>query len=227
MAELNKELFKGKTPENLNQKIQQIMGYYNQSIKVYPEYYSSYNNIGTIYFTVLASASKNSGDSVKAREYYKTGILYFKKAISMNPEYTEAFFNMAYSYEMIGEYDSAMINYRKNLNLKPDNVRSLSNLANIYFNKFNNYDSALAINNRIMEINPETDIPYVNFGTYALKRSDTLAAVGFYETALEKFPQNYDLASKLSRYYQNKDQEKYQKYNKMAADAKKILMTKE
>ncbi|MFH0867671.1 MAG: hypothetical protein V1904_15885, partial [Bacteroidota bacterium] len=176
MAELNKMLYKGQTPPHLNQKIDLIIGYFNQSIKIYPEYYSSYNNIGTIYFTILAGSVKNSGDSVKARDYYKTGISYFKKAISLFSGYIEAYFNLAYSYEMIGEYDSAVVCYRKNIALKHDNMRAMSNLANIYFNQYENFDSALAINKRMMKINPDSDIPYINLGTYSLKKSDTITA---------------------------------------------------
>jgi len=226
MSELNKSLFKGQAPPDLNQQIKLIIDYYNQSIKIYPEYSSSYNNIGTIYFTVFASSAKNNGDTLLANKYYKTGIPYFKKAISMNSEYAEAYFNLAYSYEMIGKYDSAMICYRKNISLKPDNVRSYSNLANIYFNQYDNYDSAVAINHRSMISNPDADAPYINLGTYSLKRADTIAAVKYYETALEKFPSNYNLATKLSNYYFNKDQIKYLKYKQMAEDSKKELNAK-
>ncbi|MFH0865913.1 MAG: tetratricopeptide repeat protein, partial [Bacteroidota bacterium] len=172
-------------------------------------------------------SAKNNGDTIKAKEYYKKGISYFKTAISMNPEYIEAFFNLAYSYEMINKYDSAIINYRKNIELKPDNIRSMSNMANIYFSKYENYDSAIAINDRIMKISPESDIPYVNLGTYSLKKGDTITAVNYYETALEKFPKNFDLASKLSNYYKGNDQEKYFKYQQMAIEAKKEFMEQE
>lgn len=226
MAELNKLLFKGQPPKDLNQKLTQIIGFYNQSIKIYPDYYSSYNNIGTIYFTVLASSAKNNGDTILAAKYYRKGIPYFKKAISMKPDYAEAYFNLAYSYEMIGNYDSALYCYRKNISIKPDNVRSMSNLANMYFNVFNLYDSAVAINKRIIVLNPESDAPYINLGTYSLKRSDTIGAVKMYETALEKFPSNYNLAAKLSKYYFNKDKEKYLKYQQMAEKAKKEFNAK-
>lgn len=226
MAETNKMLFKGQTPADLNQRIKKIVTYYNQSLKIYPEYYSSYNNIGTIYFTLLASSAKNSGDSLKAREYYQIGKSYFRKAISMKSDYVEAYFNLAYTYEMLGDYDSAMVNYRMNLSLKPDNIRSMSNLANIYFTEYKNTDSAFSINKRMMEINPDSDIPYINLGTYALKLSDTLTAVGYYEKALEKFPQNYDLSAKLSKYFKGKDQEKYLKYQQMSIDSKREFMEK-
>jgi tetratricopeptide (TPR) repeat protein len=221
MAELNKLLFKGTPPANLNQQLKQIIDYYNQSIKIYPDYYSSYNNIGTIYFTVLASSAKANGDTLLAKKYYMTGIPYFKKAISMNPEYYEAYFNLAYSYEMIGKYDSAMICYRKNIALKSDNMRSYSNMANLYFNYYNNYDSAISINRRMILIDPKSDAPYINLGTYSLKRSDTVSAVKYYETALEKFPTNFNLAAKLSKYYYNRDQAKFLKYKNMSEEGKK------
>lgn len=226
MAELNKLLFKGTPPSDLNQRLNLIIQYYNQSIKIYPNYYSSYNNIGTIYFTVLASSASSRGDTALATKYYKIAIPYFRKAISMKPTYNEAYFNLAYSYEMINDIDSAIYCYRKNISLDPVNVRAYSNLANIYYNKFNNYDSAIALNKRCMMHSPDADGPYLNLGTWSLKRGDTLAAIANYETALEKYPQNYNLATKISSYYYNRDEKKYLKYSKMAEDGKKAMMEK-
>lgn len=224
MQELNAKIFKGQVPADINDQIDKIIAYYNRSIEIYPDYYSSYNNIGSVYFTVLAGSAKNMGDTAKAVTLYRKGISYFKKAISMCPDYTEAFFNLAYSYEMINKYDSAIYFYRKNIALKPDNIRSLSNMANLYFNKYKNYDSAASINNRIIRIDSTSDTPYVNLGTYSLKRGDTTTAINYYETAIRKFPKNFDLAAKLSRYYKGRDNDKYLKYQKMAFDAKKEFM---
>jgi protein O-mannosyl-transferase len=224
MAEMSKMLYKGQTPPSLFENLKTIIGYYERSIEIYPEYYSSYNNIGSIYFTIYGNNAAKNGDTLKARQYYRTGIGYFNKALSINPDYPEALYNIAYSYEMVGSYDTAIVNYRKNLLVKPDNIKSMSNMANLYFNKFDNYDSAVAITNRMMEVNSESDIPYINMGTYSLKRGDTLAAIENYELAMEKFPKNFDLAGKLSNYYAKKDPEKSLKYQKMFIDGKKKFL---
>jgi protein O-mannosyl-transferase len=228
MTEMQNSISRGKPPAQINQRIDSIFDYFNQSLKIYPDYYSSYNNMGSIYYTILGSSARNMKDTAKARECYNTAITYFQKALDINPDYPEALFNIACSYEMIGEYDKALINYRKNIALKSDNIRSLSNMANLYFNQFDNYDSAVAINERIMKIDTSSSIPYLNLGGYSIKRdSNIVAALGYFETAMDKSPENYELATKLSKYYNGKDAKKYLKYKQMAEDAKKKLEDKD
>jgi tetratricopeptide (TPR) repeat protein len=223
-TELNEILFKGIRPAYLKSRVDSIIFIYKRCLDVYPEYYSSYNNIGSVYFTIMKD--------------YATAIPYFEKAISMHPDYVEASFNIAFSYEMLGRikkdssldkaanycFISAIKYYDKAIKLKPDYIRAMSNLANLYFNILGNTDSALAINKRIMRINPNTDMPYVNLGNYSLIKGDTISAVQYMEKSVELVPQNYETCMRLSHYFNNKhDLQKADKYMQMAQKAKKEI----
>ena len=139
-------------PDNLKEKVDSILKYYRRSCEIYPGYYSSFNNIGSVYFTVLKD--------------YKTASYYFTKAIQLNPKYSEAYYNLAYSTQMEGEINAAIRYYNKAISLKPDYIKALSNLANLYYDEKGQFDSAVAINKKIMAIDTASDIPYVNIGNY-------------------------------------------------------------
>jgi protein O-mannosyl-transferase len=206
LTEVNKELFKGNTPRDLKEKIDMIFKHYKRSIEIYPEYSSSWNNIGSVYFTILQD--------------YRSSMPYFKKAIEIDPEYTEAYFNLGYSYEKLNKYDSALYNYNKAIGVNPNYYRAISNKANVY-NALGKMDSAILINKDLMKRNPSSDQPYVNIGNYYLKKGDTITAISYMEQAAVKFPDNADLCLNLSKYFKaKKDSIKSEKFLNMAIDAK-------
>jgi tetratricopeptide (TPR) repeat protein len=219
--ELTEKLVKGIIPPDLNSKADSIILLYKRCLDIYPEYYSSYNNIGSVYFTI--------------KKDYATAITYFKKALDIHSDYIEAWFNMAYSYEMLGKvkqynkldkdaldcFHHAVNAYKSAIQLKPDYVKAMSNLANIYMNELGNADSAIALNKKIMQIDPTTDLPYVNFANYNLHRGDTVAAMQYMEKAVEVYPLNYEACVRLSKYFNSKhDYLKADKYLQLAEKAK-------
>jgi protein O-mannosyl-transferase len=209
LSQVKKEIFNGNVPADLEQKVDSIIRYYQKSIDIYPNYYSSYNNIGTVYFAIIKDFEK--------------GIPYFIKALQLKPDYPEASYNLAYSYEMSGKFDDAIRCYRNTIAMKPDNIKAMSNLANIYFDNKGYYDSAVALNKKIMTVDTASDIPYVNIGNYYLKKKDTITAVSYMEIAVKKFPLNYNLCKNLSKYFTLRDPAKSEKYYNMAVKAQKQI----
>ena len=207
---MNKSLFNGQVPPDLKEKVDSIIKYYKRSVEIYPDYYSSINNIGSVYFTVMKD--------------YNKAIPYFLQSIKINPKYTEAYFNLAYSTQMQGNITDAIWYYRKSIALKPDYSRALSNLANLYYDSKGETDSAMAINKRIMKIDSTSDLPYVNIANYYLKSKDTVNAVAYMERAVKKFPLNYKLCQNLAKYFANKDVAKSERYSDMAVKARKKVM---
>ncbi len=207
---MNKSLFNGQVPPDLKEKVDSIIKYYKRSVEIYPDYYSSINNIGSVYFTVMKD--------------YNKAIPYFLQSIKINPKYTEAYFNLAYSTQMQGNITDAIWYYRKSIALKPDYSRALSNLANLYYDSKGETDSAMAINKRIMKIDSTSDLPYVNIANYYLKSKDTVNAVAYMEKAVKKFPLNYKLCQNLAKYFANKDVAKSERYSDMAVKARKKVM---
>lgn len=220
LADINKSLDKGIIPERLTEKADSILFFFRRSVAVFPQYYSSYNNIGTVYFTILAGLEP---DSVKKLRYYQTSVSYFEKALEIKPDYADASYNLAFAYERTGKYRDAIRYYMKTLHDKPDNIKAMSNMANIYNDRINKFDSAVMINKMIMDTDPASDLPYVNMGSYYIMQNKMDVAVLYLDTALQKSPQNYQLASFLENYYRNRNIEMAERYRKISAHAQELL----
>lgn len=180
------------------EKIQLAIKHYKQALKVYPEHYSSLNNLGLIYFVLF--------------KQYDVAIMYFEKAIKTNPRKKDmTYFNLAYSYEMLNNYPQAIKYYKEAININPVFIRAKSNLANLYY-KIGDFETSVKINEEIMKIDNNIDIPYINIGNYYLMKSDTITAISYMEKASEKYPPNYNLCMNLSRYFKQKGNLKKAEY---------------
>ena len=210
--EIMKSLLKGVTPNNMNTATDSIINFYKRSLEICPDLYSSYNNIGSEYFTVLKD--------------YEKAIPYFIKALETKPDYLEANYNLAYSYEMLGKYKEAAKYYSSSIKIKPDYLQAYNNLANICFFKLGNLDTAILLNNQMMKVDPDINQPLINIGNYYLNRKDTITALIYLEKAIAKVPDNYKLCAFLSNYYKKRDKEKSDKYQKLGIDAKNKFMEK-
>lgn len=88
--------------------------YYRKSVEIYPEYKTSWNNMGTLYFNQLR-------DFEEAKKCYE-------KAIELDPEYVTALFGLAYYYEIKEEYAKSKTYFERVIKLEPDNVRAMDHL---------------------------------------------------------------------------------------------------
>lgn len=220
ISDINKSMNQGIRPPNLQAKVDSILYFFNRSVKIFPAYYSSYNNIGLVYFTILAGIET---DSLKRMNYCDTSLTYFKKALDVKPDYSDASYNLAFASEKTGRYADAIKYYRMTIRVKPGNITAMSNMANIYHDNYKNFDSAMILNKLIMKTDPSSDVPYENIGTYYMMKDDMITAVKYFEIAMDKYPGNYRLASYLESYFINKDKIKAEKYRLMAADGQNFV----
>ena len=151
-------------------------------------------------------------------KYFGMAHDYYNSALKAKPNYDEAIFNIGNTYELQGIYDSAIIYYEKGIEIQGERVNTLSKLANAYFLEMN-FDKAYALNKRIMELNPNTSIPYVNMGNYYMKFNDPKTAVGFYVTAVEKGAQKEVSKLLVDYYVENKQPSKVEYYQRKYKEA--------
>lgn len=83
--------------------IEKAIIYYSKAIELDSSYDIAYNNLGVVFLDGL-------GDAARAKEYFKT-------AVSINPQYVLAHFNLARSHEVLNEKITAAKQYQKALNL--------------------------------------------------------------------------------------------------------------
>jgi len=199
--EIFTDISNNKKPENAEEKLRLAVKHYQQSINVYEDYFSSYNNLAFLYYQFY-------------KEYNKA-IPYLQKAINLRPDYTEAYFNMGYCYQMLGNYNAAEKSYFDALSIDSNFTQAYSNLGDVYLLK-KDYPKAVEMNTILMKMIPERDVAYINLGKIYLTQGDTLNSIRNFEIAAEKSPDNTDLLYNLAGFYERKgNKEKTAYYNKL------------
>lgn len=201
------DLFKMPAGIQKNNLINECIFHYKKALEIYPDYTVSNNNIGSIYFTFL-------GD-------FNTALPYFKRAVQLDSNYLEAYYNLAYTYEKLGMPDSAVLNFEKVLTIKPTYVQAYERMNSIYFST-GNFDQAIELNLRAAGVMPEYGAMYfVNAGNMYSAKHDTLRALNYFIKAFEKEPQNKDLCIHIARVYEKtRNQQKAEEYFRKAEELK-------
>ncbi|MCB0804192.1 MAG: tetratricopeptide repeat protein [Bacteroidales bacterium] len=118
-----------------------------------------------------------TGDTLK-------GIRNFQRAIDMNQDYFEAYMQLGVLYA--GKKNSLAIDYFKNaLNIQPDNIDALYNLA-MFYQDYGEFEKAISNYKSIIEIDPSFFLAFYNIGYINLVYlSDYDAAIEYFTDAIE------------------------------------------
>ncbi len=240
MKRANRELAKPVNPYKfIIGIIDKAEKHYMQALKLDSTHFSSWNNLGIIYSKIHGNQAKlRVGSHIKynkpekaemerknAEKYFNTSIKYFRKAIQLNPEFGSAYFNLGNAYELQNNYDSAVIYFKKAVEVDGGEIVSMSRLANSYF--LNQQPlKAIEINEEIIQVYPDSDMPYINLGNYAIKANDTLNAVKFFKKAVERGT-NPEVGKLLSSYYSSiGDKSSADYYLRKSYEAEKLSKNK-
>ncbi len=222
---VNRELSKPVNPYKFVKKLlDTAVAHYQLVVKLDSTHYSSWSNMGAIYSKIHANQAllryksysrrketeKAKKEIENSKKYFNIARQYFKKAIAIKPDYDKAYYNMAYSWDLQGVYDSAIKYYKKVLSFDTTNVQVRSRLANAYFRN-NNFDSARYQNIMIKKIDPKSDFPYINMGNYYYMFGDTINAFKQYDMAI-KMGTDKPVAKIFIDYYSKKGNERLVKY---------------
>ena len=72
------------------------------------------------------------GISASQLEMHDTAIQAYKNAVTLNPNLTDAYFNMGITLAKQGKLDEALTAYKKTVALDPDYVEAYNNMSNIF-----------------------------------------------------------------------------------------------
>jgi tetratricopeptide (TPR) repeat protein len=149
-----------------------------ERIKIlFPANYKNQNNLGLAYQKI--------GKSEKAIESIST-------ALQLNPEYGDAFYNLASVLFEEGEVEDAIVNYEQASALRPRHVGTYSDLG-IAKKSVGRFAEAEDCYRAAIEIDPDFADPYYNLGILKLEAGDMLAAEEYFRKAIELRP-NYSEA---------------------------------
>lgn len=122
-------------------------------------------------------------------------VTYYNNAIKANPTMPEVYYALGYFYQENGNYQDALINYDKMLEVSPNNAAALYNKGYIHLVFLKNPDEAIPFFTEAIKAEPKYSEAYYNRGyAYELKNNRE-AAKADYQNALSIKPEN-DLAAK-------------------------------
>ncbi len=124
----------------------------------------------------------------RSREVYDTMISSYKSALKYEPGFFEAAFNLALTYDNIGEPDSAIFYYKKAIDSNPRLVRAYMKLGRLYERR-KDYDDALKYFKEVVKIEPSYFAGNPRLG-------EPYRYINIVETVLNEYLTKYDLNPK-------------------------------
>ena len=128
-----------------------------------------------------------SGASSAGLKQFDAALKYYKKALEINPDYAEAYYNMGIALKDNGDLDAAIDSYKKALEIKPDYVGAYFNTGNI-LKDTGDLEAAIDSYKKALEIKPDYAEAYNNVGIALEDKGDLEEAINSYKKALEIKP---------------------------------------
>jgi len=217
---------------------------YQRSVDIYPEYGTSWNNVGMISYTLYADAPR--------------AISAFEKAIKIDSDYTEAWFNRGACYQSLADrvadslhHDSLQLAEEKRFEKPEDDAlnkkmfaretrvetyRDISErsylraikltpnyyIAYIYISRLYTsearYNKILEMDSAALKKGYQSDPIYLTLGNAFIMLKDTDNAAVNYEKAMRFYNRNYYICNFLQGYYYKKGNMEKARYYKQLYD---------
>jgi tetratricopeptide (TPR) repeat protein len=136
------------------------------------------------------------GDNVLAGK--RLAIQNFSKAIQLNPKYGDAYFQRAYVYEQLQEFQRSLADYSQAIAINPKDILAHNNRGILKANNLNDIKGALADYSQAISINPQDSEAYNNRAI--LKKNNLNDIPG----ALADYNQAISISPKSAHLYYNR-----------------------
>lgn len=140
-------------------------------------------------------------------EDYNGAIKLYKKTLDEDPNFVEAYDNIAVCYRRLGDFKNAKANYMKSIELYPQGIMAHQNLGFIYGIE-KKYDEAIAEYEEVQKIDPDepegyygTISIYQNKGDYKSAVKAATKTLELYEATNSQFIPEAQYLLGLSYYY--------------------------
>lgn len=129
------------------------------------------------FYSSLANALYNLDNLDEALKYYN-------KAIEINPDNPDNYYDKALIYEALDEPDKAKIQYQKCLENDSEDIESLNNLGLLFYHE-HNHDEALDYFDKALSIDNENKEANYNKGLVLLELDELKEAKEYFDKVLE------------------------------------------
>lgn len=166
------------TKEKLAEQSAKAIHFYKKAIKAYPKYAAAMEELGMIYAVEQRNVSM--------------AIPIFEKAISVDSTRWRSASNLGMAYQISKDTATSVKWYEHSLKVHSDNPKVLVELAKLYY-MAGRKQEALECNEKLMKLNPESNVPYYNYAIYYMMEKDTAQAIKYFEQDVqhgerEEFP---------------------------------------
>ena len=156
-----------------NEVWQSDISLWSDVVKKAPKKARGYNNLGQAYST------RKGGDG-KAKEF-------FEKAIALDPEYPQPYYNLGVICDGKGESEKAKAFYEKAIALDPEYLSPVNNLA-ILYGQQGELDRAIETLRKALKVSPLYVVGHDNLGVAYEQKGDMPQAIESFEEALRINP---------------------------------------
>jgi tetratricopeptide (TPR) repeat protein len=150
---------------------------------------TNYNDIGNIYF------AKNDFENARAQ---------YDNAISHDPEFYYAYYNLGYLTERLNQTDEAIGYYNKALQINPKYDDALLGLTRIYLGR-NDYEHTKESFLRMSKTSPTVEMYYYRLGSIEESFERWDEAINSYKDSIKANPNFIDALNNLSELYLRKN----------------------
>ncbi|CDW74858.1 tpr domain containing protein [Stylonychia lemnae] len=142
----------------------------------------------------------NLGNALSMQEKYEEAIEQYQIAINLNPEKSAlAHFNKGNSHYFLGQYDLAIVSYKKAIELDQEKADYHFNLANAY-QEVKDFESALEHYKMVIQLDGNQEEAFINMGhIYNFHLKDREKATKVYKKILKVFPDNEQALAELKK----------------------------
>lgn len=129
----------------------------------------------------------SSGVSLMLTKKYAKAISDFELAIREDPKFAEAYFNIGYCHDELGEHQKAVGAFKKAIQLKPDFFEAHYNLG-IAYDELKQFHESIIAYNRAAELKPDSFEAFFNLGVALGKVDRHQEAVNAFKEAIRISP---------------------------------------
>lgn len=155
----------------LNYRTNQMIGHFKKAIDIHPDYFIALNNLGTVY--------------MRFKQNYDSAAYFLNRATEAFPDNETAFINLGSMYRDQGKYQSALEMFEAVLEINPKRLRAMAEIAFLN-NMLGNHEKAQQINDELLQIDPDSELPYLYRGNYYRNQGNMELAVHFWQLAVER-----------------------------------------
>lgn len=180
-----------KNPNNpeIQNDVQKIIYHYKEAIRIYPDYTTSINNLGSVYVNFLRD--------------YSTAISYCTEAVRQDSNYLEAHFNLAFSYQNSNNYDKSLYHFIRVIEINPDYAKAYE-LLNQLLEKNNKMKEGIEALLKIVAYSKNPKPIYISVANiYSLNANgDYSKSIEYFEKAFQLDNSDKVLANHIAKLHQ-------------------------